>query len=153
MSTSPIKRNEALKPFSRDHHHGLLLCWKIREGLKRNVDVNRMKRYVDWFWNTHLQQHFEEEEKYIFSILSVKNRLVVRAKNEHYLLRIIFVGTLNTYASLELIQEHLQAHIRFEERILFNKIQQIATSEQLQNIAIHHHDTFSDDWEDEFWKG
>ena len=33
----PIKRSEYLKPLSRDHHQGLLLCWKIRTGLKKGI--------------------------------------------------------------------------------------------------------------------
>src|SRR5690606_10923423 len=32
QSEKPIKRNKDLQPFSRDHHHSLLLCWKIRTG-------------------------------------------------------------------------------------------------------------------------
>lgn len=43
----PIKRHTALKPLSREHHHGLLLSWKIREGLKRNIEIPRIKKYID----------------------------------------------------------------------------------------------------------
>jgi len=42
--SNPIKRNEALKPLSRDHHHGLLLCWKIRQGIKLNIEPERIKK-------------------------------------------------------------------------------------------------------------
>lgn len=42
MSKS-IKRTKALQPLSRDHHHGLLLCWKIRQGIKLNVEPERIK--------------------------------------------------------------------------------------------------------------
>jgi hypothetical protein len=34
MGIKPIKRNKHLKWLSRDHHFGLLACWKIRQGLK-----------------------------------------------------------------------------------------------------------------------
>lgn len=153
MNTQPIKRNEALKPFSREHHHGLLLCWKIREGVKRDVDVNRIKRYVDWFWEMHLQSHFEAEEKYVFPILPADDSLIIQVLKDHKKLKLLFEDNQDPTASLQSIAEELDAHIRFEERILFAKIQEKATSEQLQNAAIHHQHTFSDDWEDEFWKG
>ncbi len=42
--SKPIKRSVALKPLSREHHHGLLLSWKIREGFNRNVEIERIKR-------------------------------------------------------------------------------------------------------------
>ena len=41
----PIKRSEFLKPISREHHHGLLLCWKIRAGLKKGIEPERIKLY------------------------------------------------------------------------------------------------------------
>ena len=71
--SEPIKRNEALVQLSRDHHYGLLLCWKIREGIKRRIEPQRIKNYVDWFWLHHLEQHFEIEEKYLFPILGNQN--------------------------------------------------------------------------------
>jgi len=43
MKTVPIKRSIALQPLSREHHHGLLLCWKIRTGLKKGIDIDRIK--------------------------------------------------------------------------------------------------------------
>ena len=59
----PLKRNKALKPFSIDHHHGLLLSWKIRTGLRKSIDPTRIGNYVKWFFEHHLQPHFELEEK------------------------------------------------------------------------------------------
>ena len=66
MSTKkPIKRNEFLKAISREHHHGLLLSWKIRAGIKKEVEPFRIKKYLDWFYTEHLLPHFEIEEKHI----------------------------------------------------------------------------------------
>ncbi|CDF79955.1 hypothetical protein BN863_22430 [Formosa agariphila KMM 3901] len=31
----PLKRHKSLQPLSRDHHHGLLLAWKIRADLRK----------------------------------------------------------------------------------------------------------------------
>jgi hypothetical protein len=45
----PLKRAEYLKALSREHHHGLLLCWKIKTGFSKGVSISRMKLYLDWF--------------------------------------------------------------------------------------------------------
>lgn len=42
--SQPIKRHPSLQPLSREHHYGLLLSWKIREGFKREVPPERIKK-------------------------------------------------------------------------------------------------------------
>ena len=79
----PIKRHKALKPVSREHHHGLLLSWKIRQGLKLNISTERICNYLNWFWEHHLKPHFEVEENYIFPILGNDNQLVKQALEDH----------------------------------------------------------------------
>lgn len=150
----PLKRHEALKPLSREHHHGLLLCWKIREGIKRKVEARRIKDYADWFRINYLEPHFEAEETYVFPILGSENELVQRALSEHQSLKRLFDRENGIDEALELITEELNSHIRFEERVLFNEIQQIATPEQFAEVEKHHDGVgFSeDDWKDHFWK-
>ncbi len=149
----PIKREDALKALSRDHHHGLLLCWKIRQGIKRNIATERIKRYVDWFWNNHLRQHFEIEEKLLFPILGNQNELVKQTLAEHRRLKRLFENGNDIHKSISLIEEELEKHIRFEERVLFNEIQKVATKEQLQQIQLYHSDSkFADNLTDPFWE-
>ena len=51
------------------------------------------------------------------------------------------------------IEEELEQHIRFEERVLFPEIQKVATEKQLALIEnIHQQDDFIDKLDDEFWK-
>ncbi|HNQ26695.1 MAG TPA: hemerythrin domain-containing protein [Aquaticitalea sp.] len=154
MSNKPLKRHKALQPLSRDHHHGLLLSWKLRAGFKKNIAIERMKTYADWFYDTHLEPHFEIEETHIFSLLDEDNELVKRALAEHRRLRRLFKDKEHIDKSLALIEEELEQHIRFEERILFPEIQKEATEEQLQQIEkVHHPDEkFIDNLKDEFWK-
>ena len=152
--SKPLKRSPHLKAISRDHHHGLLLCWKIREGFKRNIDIDRIKRYADWFWSIHLAEHFAIEEKYVFPILGDHDDLVKKALAEHRRLKRLFTDGSEVWRSLNLIEEELDSHIRFEERVLFNEIQKMATPEQLELIDKHHsHTAPLQDWEDEFWAG
>jgi iron-sulfur cluster repair protein YtfE (RIC family) len=149
---NPIKRVEALKPLSRDHHHGLLLCWKIRQGFKKNVEVSRIKKYCDWFWKTHLENHFEIEEKHLFPILPGDNEHIVKVLAEHRRLKRLFETKDELAKNLSHIEEELELHIRFEERILFNLIQEQASQEQLQTIEAIHCIKFEDNLIDPFWE-
>ncbi|PKP14757.1 MAG: cation-binding protein [Bacteroidetes bacterium HGW-Bacteroidetes-23] len=150
---TPIKRSESLKPLSRDHHHGLLLCWKIRFGIKNNIQENRIKKYADWFYEYHLIPHFDLEEQHIFPILDAENELTRKAISEHRRLRRLFESDAEIQKNLSLIEEELERHIRFEERILFNEIQRTATAQQLETIAlIHKEDSFVDNLIDPFWE-
>lgn len=151
MSIKPIKRHESLKPLSREHHHGLLLCWKIRQGLKKEIALERIKAYVDWFWDIHLKFHFEVEEKYIFSVLPKEHPMVLQALDEHHKIKDLILSKDDTLLNLQSLEKVLDDHIRFEERILFNEIQNIATPAQLSEIDQHHNEVFNDTWQDEFW--
>lgn len=153
MESKPLKRHKALQPLSREHHHGLLLSWKIRSGFSKNVSADRMKTYADWFFEHHLIPHFELEEAEIFSILDAENDLVKKALADHRRLKRLFSDETDVEKSLSRIEEELEQHIRFEERILFPEIQKWATEEQLQYIAkIHQPESFEDNITDEFWK-
>lgn len=153
MESKPLKRHKALQPLSREHHHGLLLSWKIRSGFSKNVSANRMKIYADWFFENHLIPHFQLEETEIFTILDAENELVKKALADHRRLKRLFTEKEDAKKSLSKIEEELEQHIRFEERILFPEIQKVATEKQLQHIAkIHQPESFEDNLTDEFWK-
>lgn len=150
----PIKRCESLKPLSREHHHGLLFSWKIKTGIKKNVEVFRIKKYADWFYQNYLIPHFEVEEKYVFPILGNDNELIERAVSEHRSLERLFESSSAEFQkNISLIGDALVNHIRFEERVLFGEIQKIATVEQLMSIEFNHSDEkFVDNLTDTFWE-
>lgn len=154
MSTkAPLKRHKALQPLSREHHHSLLLSWKIRRGFHNNVDLKRIKTYTDWFYKNHIEEHFNIEEAYIYPILDSDHELIKKAIAEHRRLQRLFNDTDDIEKSLSLLEEELEKHIRFEERVLFPAIQEVATAEQLKKIEEHHDETdFQDNLSDEFWK-
>ena len=153
MTPKPLKRHKALQPLSRDHHHGLLLSWKIRSGFSKKIEPERIKTYADWFFETHLIPHFKLEEKYVFTLLDADNDLVKQALAEHRRLIRLFKTEDDIEKSLSKIEEELELHIRFEERILFPQIQKVATEVELALIAeIHHDENFVDKVDDEFWR-
>ena len=153
IETKPLKRAKELRPLSHEHHHGLTLCWKIRTGFAKNVSPERIKRYTDWFYMKYLLPHFELEEEYVFTVLRRDHELVRKAHADHRRLRRLFNQAINIEVNLGLIEEELEAHIRFEERVLFPEIQEWASSEQLQRIEeVHRHVEFTENEKDVFWK-
>lgn len=148
----PIKRSEYLKPLSRDHHQGLLLCWKIRTGLKKGIGLQRIKAYTDWFFKTSLLPHFREEEQFFFPLLGNEHELIKKALSEHRRLARLFESKTDLEKTLSQIEEELENHIRFEERILFNEIQNTASEKKIQAIEkLHIEHTNDETWVDEFW--
>lgn len=153
MTYKPQKRHKALQPLSREHHHGLLLSWKIRSGFSKNIEPKRIKAYADWFFENHLIPHFDMEEKHVFSILNGDHDLIKRAFADHRRLKRLFAEVGDEAQTLSKIEEELDAHIRFEERVLFPEIQKTATEAQLALIEdIHQEGGFIDKLDDEFWR-
>lgn len=148
-----VNRHHALKPLSEEHNEVLLLSSRIRLGLLHNVDNKRIKKYVDWFKIEYLDPHFELENKYIFPILGNRNVRMKRALANHRRLNRLFDEQSNLSIVLNKIEEELGSFIRFEERILYNEIQKVATKDELRMIEqIHQEHPFSEErWEDRFW--
>ncbi|MEZ4960790.1 MAG: hemerythrin domain-containing protein [Saprospiraceae bacterium] len=158
MTNQPIKRHPGLKELSRDHHHGLLLCWKIRQGLKKGIAPERIKSYADFFFQHDLENHFQEEEAHVFPLLEKENPQVKKALAHHQSLVKLFTQNpdeADLTATLNAIADQLEAHIRFEERELFNEIQQAVPEETLQKLVSKlktlSEKTEKDNWGDPFW--
>ena len=118
--------------------------------MAKNIELKRIKEYVNWFYQSHLQTHFELEEKYIFSILEADNEHIQQALKEHKRLNDLFESNSDLETNLISIEKELEAHIRFEERILFAEIQSSATKEQLETIKeVHSKEAFTEDAD--FW--
>ncbi len=148
-----MKRHEALQPLSREHHKGLLLCWKIKVGLKKEVSIDRIAAHVKWFISEHINAHFKAEEDYVFPILGNDHPMIQQALNEHERLNKLFNESNMTKETLESIEEELEKHIRFEERELFPKIEEVATPEQLKKvIELHQEEDYVENESDVFWR-
>jgi len=152
LKHKPIKRNIALQPISREHHFGLLLCWKIRTGFKYDIEPIRIWDYVQWFYEKHLIPHFEFEEKHIFPLLGDLDSLVDQALYDHQELHKLCKQECSTEVLSE-IESKLEAHIRFEERVLFNKLQDTIDQSKLDTINNQFEETaFEENTQDVFWK-
>ena len=148
-----IKRHTSLQEYSRDNHQILLLCWKIKVGLQKGISRDRIKAYTDWFYENHIIDHFIMEEKYMFSVLGSDHKLIIQVLNEHKMLLDLFTDNDEVENSLKKLHVDLKNHIRFEERVLFNEIQEAATEHQLELIEKHHSkEKFEDNLTDVFWR-
>src|SRR5579872_234243 len=116
---TPQKRHQAIISFSRDHHFGLLLVWKIRQGLNKAVNPERISNYVTFFFKEDLEKHFKEEERLLFSKLPVGDVLRKKAEADHLAIYklIVTIEKKNDDATLlSQLANELEKHIRFEER-------------------------------------
>lgn len=150
-----IKKQPLLKPLSRAHHQGLLLSWKIRSGFKKEVSIERIKKYCDFYFEQELIHHFKIEELHIFPLLSADDELVKKALTDHRKLKRCFLKKEADMKSLVAIEEELEKHIRFEKRILFNKILAVASEKELLNLEKIYNSMIPYDlenWEDKFWE-
>lgn len=149
----PIKRDQSLRPLSREHHQGLLLTWKIKKGLAKGVEMDRIKTYCNWFYENHIKPHFAIEEKYVFPVLGNDHELIQKALADHSRLRKLFEQQADLQTTIKSLGEELEQHIRFEERVLFNEIQNIVDGQQLETIMRYHEEEpFVENTSDEFWK-
>lgn len=148
----PIKRAPELQDWSREHHHTLLLCWKIKTGLAKSIPFQRIKVYADWYYQTYLLPHFETEENNLLPILGAHHPYFQQTLDEHRELRKLFEQKSNLENTLKELSLLLEKHVRFEERELFNSIQETASPYQLAQLASTHQVIpFVDNESDPFW--
>lgn len=148
-----MKRHDALVQLSRDHHFGLLLCWKLKEGLKKEIAVERMEKYIRLFYSTNLKDHFAEEEESIFKILGNDHPLIVEAISQHQIFRKMVENGFKNPEEIETFRALLELHIRTEERVIFPEIEKQATDEQLEAILnLNHPELKEPEYDDLFWK-
>lgn len=130
----PLERHPLLRPLSREHHHGLLLCWRIRRDLVARTDHDQVLEECRVFFHSDLLPHFAVEEEVVFPVLGNEHPLVHRAITEHRRLSRLFQQEGDPQTILSRIEDELEAHIRFEERVLFPVVQEQATPEELDRI-------------------
>ena len=154
----PIKRDAAIIELSKDHHFALLLIWKIREGLKKSIEPFRISRYVVHFFDTDLIQHFREEEEILFTKIPQENKLIQEAFQHHRDIKQLVDDMKKNPGDRTLPEkfaDRLEKHIRFEERELFNYIQETISESSLKEIgsslSSRQHEP-DGAWNDIFWE-
>lgn len=153
-----MKRDKNLLTLSRDHHHGLLLGWKIKQGLKHNVEPGLILEYIHYFSEAALFPHFKAEEEQILVHLEDTDASRQRILEEHKKIREMIANldkhvdeTATTFTKLA---ELLESHIRYEEREFFPYLEQNLNTSQLEEIGAaldRIHKPFNEEFHTEFW--
>ena len=87
IKPTPIKRSVKLAQFSKDHHFALLLIWKVRQGLRFGIELQRINNYIIFFFQNYLEEHFKEEEDLLFVHLDFNNASRTVAEQDHKTIR------------------------------------------------------------------
>jgi hemerythrin-like domain-containing protein len=135
-------RNKNLIPLSHQHQRALALCVRIdRAQPIRDTDLDA--------WQAEIEQHFEQEIKIHFAAEEVELFPAARRFTEliplvdglvadHGALRKLFKQAESRALSAEdllAFAQQLSAHIRKEERLLFERMQQVMTAEELSLLG------------------
>ncbi len=138
-----MKRDLSLQPLSWQHHDTLMACLMIEKGVKKNADVKILQDFTRHIWEKDIDTHFRLEENHLIPHLR-KNHfpeyLLKSLLNDHDLLRNISTRLLNGGATHKLFLSFanlLEQHVRFEERVVFEKAQELIPEEELQKVAVH----------------
>jgi iron-sulfur cluster repair protein YtfE (RIC family) len=140
-----MKRHPALIPLSEDHHQALLLALILKKDAPKinslPTDLIGKMNYAKKTYENELEQHFKDEEEFVFPFIMNKDseldELINEIIDEHIILKEkIFSLNDNPKLSDQLneIGIVLENHVRKEERILFEKTQQLLSEETLHQI-------------------
>ncbi len=148
-----MKRASYLHGLTSDHHHGLVFCSRLKKGVAKNIEINRLKEYSYWFWQTDLLHHFEIEEKYLLFLTDTKPELTHQLLTEHAQLKALFEEKKPDLNTFESIAHLLESHIHFEEQTFFNVVEAYIQADIIQELEKNYpKKTEIPQWHDAFWK-
>lgn len=134
-----MKRSPALAPLSRDHHVALALALRVRRDGASPADREAFVRFLA----SETTQHFAVEEEVLLpavaDLLPPSDPDVIRLLDEHAELRrrsaaLVAAGDAGD-ADLRAAGDLLTRHVRFEERVLFPRIEGLAGERRLAELA------------------
>src|ERR1700740_3561803 len=125
-------RDKSLIPLSHQHQRALALCVRIHRAQPiRNSDVEAWQAEIEHHFEPELKMHFAAEEQEVFPAarqFGELTPLVDELIAEHCVLRESFSQAGSRQISAEALPafaNQLSAHIRKEERQLFERMQQL----------------------------
>jgi hemerythrin-like domain-containing protein len=137
-----VLRDKSLIPLSRQHQHALALCVRIdRASPVGSADLEAWQGEVVQMAEGEIKTHFEAEEQVVFPAaggLSELRPLVEELIGEHAALREDFHCAEVRGMSAERLAEFgqkLSAHVRKEERRLFERMQEMMSAEELAELG------------------
>jgi hemerythrin-like domain-containing protein len=135
-------RDQNLIPLSRQHQHALALCVRLDRAIQAGeVNLEAWQAEIQQHFESEIGIHFAAEEKNLFPAAArfpQLQPLITELLSEHTLLRDFFARaaarTLDQQA-LGQFGGKLSHHIRKEERQLFEGLQKVMSSEELDVLG------------------
>jgi quercetin dioxygenase-like cupin family protein/hemerythrin-like domain-containing protein len=126
-----VRRHPALVPLSHDHHHALVQARRLRrEGAAAAREFLR-------FFASETTRHFREEEELVFPLLYEDEPEQLReVLLQHQRLRALARRLRDGEDVARELADLLEAHIRLEERDVFELVQRLVPEERLAAIAL-----------------
>lgn len=140
-----MKRHPALINLSREHHAALILAQILKKDGPNFKDLpsddEGKRNYTISFYKTDLAKHFQFEEEILFPFVNKQSDLLkeqtVQLISEHKKLKSM-IQKLSTPGNVETLLDRigmlLEKHIRFEERVYFQKVQEIFPDNELDDL-------------------
>jgi hemerythrin-like domain-containing protein len=124
-------RDKNLVLLSRQHQHALALCVRLDRAIQAGpVDAEPWQAEIQQIFEQEIAIHFDAEERELFPVagrVSELRAFVDELLAEHQSLRGLFFSAAErqlTIGDLKHFADTLSAHIRKEERQLFERMQQ-----------------------------
>ena len=132
-----MRRAEALRALSRDHHRALVIARELKTG-----DENARRRFLE-DWSLELQSHFGVEEGVLLPWWDLLGDLdepaTTRMCREHREIRAaaIALGASGRTSAVAMARlgKQIARHVRFEERELFPMIEADLDERRLARLA------------------
>jgi len=135
-------RDKNLIPLSRQHQHALALCVRIeRASPTRDVDFGPWQAEIAQQFQTEIRVHFAAEEQVLFPAARRFSDLATLVEDllaDHAALREWFAqAEANNMPANDgpVFAQRLSAHIRKEERQLFERMQELMTGHELTALG------------------
>jgi hemerythrin-like domain-containing protein len=144
-----MKRHLSLRPFSDDHHQGLVNARRLRRTASGEGDssADTARDFLE-FWRRDTSRHFRKEEEVLLPVLARyggdlgERPPILQMLTQHARIRGLAMQLSDELeqdkireATLRNLGEQLEAHIRLEEREVFPLIEETLPERALQEVA------------------
>ena len=130
-----MKRHPSLRSLSSEHHSGLVLARRARKAADQDTSIQAATwKAIQLAFQSELEPHFQREEQGLLPVLRTAGEveLVNRTLHEHRSMRLLVLE--DNPDKLASFAELLRAHIRFEEKELFETAQRVLGSNVLKDL-------------------
>jgi len=135
-------RDKSLIPLSHQHQHALALCVRLDRALRKGeIELSVWQAEIEQLFEHEIKIHFAAEESILFPAArqyAALQPLVEELAGEHGVLREDFArvaARTMTAHNLRRFGEQFAAHVRKEERQLFEEMQKLMPPEGLAVVG------------------